>query len=43
MAQLKEVLDIHENAIIRIFTNRIENLQSIQEYKKRNISNRKVK
>ena len=28
MAQLKEVLDIHENATIRIFTNRIENLQS---------------
>ena len=28
MAQLKELLDIHEKAIIKIFTNRIENLES---------------
>ena len=28
MAQLKELLDIHENTIIPIFTNRIENLES---------------
>ena len=28
MAQLKELLDIHENTIIKIFTNRIENLES---------------
>ena len=28
MAQLKELLDIHENIIIKIFTNRIENLES---------------
>ena len=28
MAQLKELLDIHENAIIKIFRNRIENLAS---------------
>ena len=28
MAQLKESLDIHENTIIKIFTNRIENLES---------------
>ena len=27
-AQLKELLDIHENTIIKIFTNRIENLES---------------
>ena len=43
MAQLKEVLDIHENATIRIFTNRIENLQSKITRIKRNISNWKVK
>ena len=38
MAQLKELLDIHENTIIKIFTNRIENLESkitsMQEEKK---------
>ena len=28
MAQLKELLDIHENTIIKIFTNRIETLES---------------
>ena len=28
MAELKELLDIHENTIINIFTNRIENLES---------------
>ena len=28
MAQLKELLDIHENTIIKIFTNRIEALES---------------
>ena len=28
MAQLKELLDIHEKTIIKIFTNRIENLES---------------
>ena len=28
MAQLKELLDIHENSIIKIFRNRIENLAS---------------
>ena len=28
MAQLKELLDIHENTVIKIFTNRIENLES---------------
>ena len=28
MAQLRELLDIHENTIIKIFTNRIENLES---------------
>ena len=28
MAQLNELLDIHENTIIIIFTNRIENLES---------------
>ena len=28
MAQLKESLDIHENTIIKIFKNRIENLES---------------
>ena len=28
IAQLKELLDIHENTIIKIFTNRIENLKS---------------
>ena len=28
MAQLKELLDIHENTIVKIFTNRIENLES---------------
>ena len=28
MAQLKELLDIHENTIIKIFTNKIENLES---------------
>ena len=28
ITQLKELLDIHENTIIRIFTNRIENLES---------------
>ena len=27
MAQLKELLDIHEKIIIKIFTNRIENLE----------------
>ena len=27
MAQLKELLDIHENTIVKIFTNRIENLE----------------
>ena len=27
MGQLKELLDIHENTIIKIFTNRIENLE----------------
>ena len=38
MAQLKELLDIHENIIIKIFTNRIENLElniiSMQEENK---------
>ena len=28
MAQLKQLMDIHENTIINIFTNRIENLES---------------
>ena len=28
MVQLKELLDIHENTIIKIFTNRIEKLES---------------
>ena len=28
MAQPKELLDIHENTIIKIFTNRIKNLES---------------
>ena len=28
MVQLKELLDIHENTIIKIFTNKIENLKS---------------
>ena len=28
MAQLKELLDIHENTITKIFTSRIENLES---------------
>ena len=28
MAQLKELLDIHENTIIKLFTNRIEKLES---------------
>ena len=28
MTQLKELLDIHENTIIKIFTSRIENLES---------------
>ena len=28
MAQLKELLDIHEKTITKIFTNRIENLES---------------
>ena len=28
IAQLKELLDIHENTIIKTFTNRIENLES---------------
>ena len=28
MTQLKELLDIHENIVIKIFTNRIENLES---------------
>ena len=28
IAQLKELLDIHENIITKIFTNRIENLKS---------------
>ena len=28
MAQLKEFLDVHENTIIKVFTNRIENLES---------------
>ena len=28
MAQLKELLDMHENTIIEIFTNRIENSES---------------
>ena len=27
-AQLKELLDVDENAIIKIFTNRIDNLES---------------
>ena len=27
MTQLKELLHIHENTIIKIFTNRIENLE----------------
>ena len=43
MAILKEVLDLHENKVIRIFTNRIENLQSKITRIKRNISNWKVK
>ena len=30
MAQLIELLDIHENTIIKIFTNRIENMESKQ-------------
>ena len=38
MAQLKELLDIHKNTIIKIFTNRIENLKlkitSMQEENK---------
>ena len=38
MAQLKELLDIHENTIIEIFTNRIKNLEpkiiSMQEENK---------
>ena len=28
MAQLRELLNIHENTAIKIFTNRIENLES---------------
>ena len=28
MAQLKQLMDIHENTVINIFTNRIENLES---------------
>ena len=28
MAQLSELLNIHENTVIKIFTNRIENLES---------------
>ena len=28
IAQLKEMLDVHENTIIKIFTSRIENLKS---------------
>ena len=28
MARLKKLLDIHENTIMKIFTNRIENLES---------------
>ena len=28
MVQPKELLDIHENTIIKIFTNRIKNLES---------------
>ena len=28
MAQLKELLDVHENTIIKTFINRIENLES---------------
>ena len=28
MGQLRELVDIHENTIIKIFTNRIENLES---------------
>ena len=28
MAQLRELLDIYENTIIKIFTNTIENLES---------------
>ena len=28
MAQLTKLLDIHENTVIKIFTNRIENLES---------------
>ena len=39
MAQVKELLDMHENTIIEIFTNRIENsepkITSIQEEYKR--------
>ena len=38
MAQLKELLDIHENTITEIFTNRIENLQKLQA-RKTKISN----
>ena len=38
MVQLKELLDIHENIIIKIFTNRVENLEpkitSMQEENK---------
>ena len=38
MARLKELLDIHENTIIKFFTNRIKNLESkiisMQEEKK---------
>ena len=38
MAQPKELLDIHENTIIKIFTNRIKNLElkivSMQEENK---------
>ena len=33
MAQLKELLDIHEKTIIEAFANRIENLQSCKENK----------
>ena len=32
MAQLKEMLDSHENTIIKIFTNRIKNI-GIKNYK----------
>ena len=39
MAQLKELLDIRQNTIIKIFTNRIENWNQKSEACKRKISN----